>query len=127
VAAWTRAQRSSAGSAGAGSGAAGAGASDTHLPNPALAAGVYGGSIACSGLSAAKLAMSAAGESFMDKFVDKASGTEINNLCALQAKWLLSKGLNLTACDGDEWVEFITALRPALADKLLNYERMRYV
>jgi hypothetical protein len=127
VRAWEYAQRSvqraAGGAAAAASGAAGS--SDTHLPSALVAAGVYGGSVACVGLPAARLQLAAVGESFMDKFADKVSNAELERLCALQAKWIFGDAVNLTGCDSEDFIAFITALRPAVADNLLTYECMR--
>ena len=97
----------------------------SHLGSRTLRAGAFGGSIAASGLSAAKKRLKDQGAQFMSKFVDSVSEPELEALRALQLRWLTGKGLPLSACDGELFDEFIEALRPACKGKLLNYDKIR--
>lgn len=107
-------------------GAAGSGeAADSHLPSALARAGAFGGSVLASGLAAARLHLQQHGTKFMDKFVDSISAPELEALKALQLRWILRKGLPLSACDGELFEEFLEALRPACKGKLLNYDKIR--
>ena len=100
-------------------GSAGAGA-DTSL---AQRYGAIATSVAVSGFSAAQMAMEATSQTLLTAVMDKCTKEEVAVIRQLQARWMFAKALPHSVCDGPEFADFLKALCPALAGKLLS----RYV
>ena len=88
-------------------------------------AGAYGSSTYCAGFSAANLKLGALGKAFISLGTDAIPKEQVAQIHQLQLRWLNAKAMALNACEGPEWDDLIKAMRPALAGRTLNYDKIR--
>lgn len=100
-------------------------ASNERVNTTVADAGAYGSSTYCAGLSAANLQLSTLGKAFVVLGTDSIPKEQVDQICKLMLRWMNAKALPMNCCEGPEWEDFIKAVRPALAGRTLNYDKIR--